>query len=284
VSGGGLVGAGLDRPDLADLGVGAAKAFSLAGRVAVVTGALGPLGRRHCRALAEAGAHVVACDLDGEESWALADELPTACVGFGVDVTDPHSVRTMLELALLEFDRVDVLVNNAVVAGAVETPAPTAEGAKFEAYPLALWRESLEASATGAFLCAQIIGARMARQGGGSIINVVPGCGSVPGERAGACGSPACAAARGAVVALTRYLAAYWSEAKVRVNALSPASLEGGQGACFVLDCAADCALSPGAGPTDSGAAVVFLASDASSYVTGAHLLVDGVVMLRAVD
>jgi len=284
LSDGGLVCPGLD------LGGSTANAFSLHGKVAVVTGALGPLGRRHCRALAEAGANVVACDVDGEESWALADELPTASVGFGVNVTDPHSIRTMLELALLEFDRVDVLVNNCVAGGAVKMPALTAEQARFENYPLALWRESLETSATGAFLCAQIIGARMARQGGGSIVNVVSSCAaegaadSAAGGRGGGGGSPACSAAKGAIVALTRYLAAYWAEANVRVNALSPASLENGHDACFVTNCAANCALGLEAGATDSGAAVVFLASDASTYVTGASLLVDGVVMLRATD
>jgi len=156
--------------------------FSLEGQVAVVTGGLGLLGRHHCQALAEAGANVVVCDLDDDECWAFADELPTHStakgsaaphsIGAGVDVTDAQAIKVMLDIVLLEFDRVDVLVNNAAVNDMFETPALAAEQSKFENYPLAMWRKLLEVNVTGMFLCSQIIGAHMARQGSGSIINI----------------------------------------------------------------------------------------------------------------
>jgi NAD(P)-dependent dehydrogenase (short-subunit alcohol dehydrogenase family) len=111
------------------------NSFSLEGKVAVVTGALGLLGRNHCDALAGAGANVVACDLDGEACWTFAEGLARPSLGVGMDVTQKESTKAMLELVLLEHGHVDVLVNNAAINDMFETPKLAADQSSFENYP-----------------------------------------------------------------------------------------------------------------------------------------------------
>jgi NAD(P)-dependent dehydrogenase (short-subunit alcohol dehydrogenase family) len=263
--------------------------FSLEGKVAVVTGALGLLGKHHCQALAEAGAHVVVCDLDGEESWAYAQQLQEGCghssLGIATDVTDPESIQTVLELAMMEFGRIDVLVNNAAINEMVEDPALSAERSRFEQYPLAMWQRMLAVNVTGVFLCSQILGTQMAKQGQGSIINIGSTYGLVapdqslyrsPDGQQTFHKSPAYPTTKGAVVAFTRFLAAYWGKDGVRVNTLSPGGVRNGQSAFFVANYESRTPLHRMAEPMDYKGALVFLASDASSYMSGANLVVDG--------
>jgi NAD(P)-dependent dehydrogenase (short-subunit alcohol dehydrogenase family) len=259
--------------------------FSLEGKVAVVTGALGLLGRHHCQALAEAGANIVVGDLDGEQSQVLASTLPTPSLGVSMNVTEPASITHTLETALTTFSHVDVLVNNAAINDMFESPTMAAELSKFESYPLAMWKRSLTVNVTGIFLCAQIIGSQMAKQGGGSIINIASTYGMVgpdqslyrtPAGQQQFYKSPAYPTTKGAVIAFTRYLAAYWGEVGVRVNALSPGGVRNGQEDYFVANYAAKTPLKRMANPTDYKGAIVFLAGDASTYMTGANLVVDG--------
>lgn len=266
--------------------------FSLAGRVAVVTGAAGLLGRRHCAALAAAGAHVVATDLSAGESAAVASSLFQAgadsdadALGWACDITKPESVTGLRDVVLKRFGRLDVLVNNAALNEKVESPLAEGEVLRFENFPLDLWKSSLDVNVTGTFLCCQILGGEMARRGTGTIINIASTYAMVapdqslyrqPDGTQTFFKSAAYPTTKGAVLALTRFLAAYWGRAGVRVNALSPGGVENGQDAGFVARYAERTPLGRMAGASDYEGALLFLASDASSYMTGANLVVDG--------
>ncbi|MBI1227359.1 MAG: SDR family oxidoreductase [Bacteroidetes bacterium] len=260
--------------------------FDLTRKVALVTGATGLLGKQHCMALAESGASVVVADLNLGDCHHLAEELPGKNhLSLALDVTLPHSLRTGRNAILKKYSRLDVLVNNAAVNDKFESPALAAEQSRFENYPLEMWLRSLEVNVTGVFLASQIIGAGMAERGSGSIINVASTYGMVgpdqslylkpDGEQA-FFKSPAYPATKGAVLNFTRYLAAYWGNCGVRVNALSPGGVENSQESWFVENYSRRTSLGRMAQPNDYKGAVVFLASDASAYMTGANLVVDG--------
>jgi NAD(P)-dependent dehydrogenase (short-subunit alcohol dehydrogenase family) len=261
------------------------ESFQLENKVAVVTGALGLLGKHHCHALAEAGANVVVCDLNEEQCVQFADLLPTESMGIFLDVTRARSIQNLLDETLKKFGQVDILVNNAAINDMFETPALAAEQSRFENYPLEMWQKSLDVNITGVFLCSQIIGSQMAQQGKGSIINVASTYGIVapdqslyrnPDGKQLFYKSPAYPTTKGAVIAFTKFLAAYWGNSGVRVNALSPGGVENGQDEFFVANYSKKTPLGRMARPTDYKGAIVFLASDASSYMTGANLVVDG--------
>ncbi len=263
--------------------------FSLEGKVAVVTGALGLLGRQHCQALAEAGASVVVADLDEpscrEMAAAFAGRSLPAAMGCALDVTDPSSLNEARARILETFGTVDVLVNNAAINDMVENPSASPGGSRFENYPLDLWRKVLDVNLTGTFLCSQVFGCVMAERHSGSIINIASTYGLVapdqslyrrPDGSQTFFKSASYPATKGAILAFTRYLAAYWGESGVRVNTLSPGGVENGQDPFFVRNYERRTPLGRMAAPNDYRGAVVFLASDASAYMTGANLVVDG--------
>ena len=265
----------LPKPDL----------FSLQGKTAVVTGALGLIGRLHCQALSAYGANVVVADLDQQACVAFAASLSVPALGLGLDVNDPESIGALRDEALERFGHLDVLVNNAAINDMFESPSLAAERSRFESYPLEMWQKSLNTNVTGVFLCSQILGTPMANQGKGSIINIASTYGIVAPDQSlyrTADGrqpfykSPAYPTTKGAVIAFTRFLAAYWGGSGVRVNTLSPGGVENDQQDYFVQSYSARTMLGRMARPSDYQGALVFLASDASGYMTGANLVVDG--------
>jgi NAD(P)-dependent dehydrogenase (short-subunit alcohol dehydrogenase family) len=259
--------------------------FSLKNKVAVVTGALGLLGKQHCSALSEAGANVIVADLDSNKCDKLASNLQSESIGLELDVTDPDSIKKLLKSTLDKFGRVDILVNNAAINDMFESPKAAAEQSKFENYPLELWKKSVDVNLTGVFLCSQIIGTEMAKRKSGSIINVASTYGMVAPDQKlyqKEDGSqsffkpPAYSATKGAVISFTKYLAAYWGQDDVRVNALSPGGVENKQDDFFQKKYSEKTMLGRMAQPSDYKGALIFLASDASKYMTGANLVVDG--------
>lgn len=260
--------------------------FSLTGKTAIVTGACGLIGRQHCAALAQAGANVVVADRDAQACAAVAAGLPgNVHLPLVVDVTDPESLKAGRDQILAQFGHIDVLVNNAAINDMFENPAMAADLSKFENFPLATFRQVMEVNVTGVFLAAQVFGTPMAEQGSGSIINVASTYGLVGPDQSiyrNEAGeqtfykSPSYPTTKGAVVNFTRYLAAYWGHQGVRVNTLSPGGVENSQDAFFIKQYSAKTPLGRMATPTDYQGAVVFLASDASAYMTGANLVVDG--------
>ena len=263
------------------------REFNLDGRVAVVTGATGLLGREHCAALAEAGARIVVTDLDQARCDGLAETLsrehrvPT--LGIAADVTNPDGVEALGERVLGAFGQIDILVNNAAIDDKFTSDA--LDESRFEHYPVERFRRMLEVNVVGTFLCAQRLGRRMAARRSGSIINIASTYGLVAPQqdmyrRADGTQSffksPGYPTSKGAVLQFTRYLAAYWGNVGVRVNALSPGGVAQDPDPLFNANYAARTPLRRMAEPADYRGALLFLASNASAYMTGANLVVDG--------
>lgn len=261
--------------------------FELDGKVCVVTGALGLIGKELARALAEAGGQLVLTDLDHAACVDRAYALGPEVLGHGADITQPASLASLLAAILDRFGRLDVLVNNAAIDD--KLAVGDAAQSRFEQYPLERWRRMLDANVTGMFLASQVLGgaiaARASLHATGSIINVSSIYGVVapdqslyrrPDGTQAFFKSPAYPTTKAAVLGFTRYLAAYWGRTGVRVNALVPGGVENGQDTFFVEGYVKKTALGRMATPRDYAGAAVFLASDASSYMTGANLIVDG--------
>lgn len=259
--------------------------FSLKNKTAIVTGALGLLGKEHCKALASAGANVIVCDLDRTKSEKFAKRLQTKSIGCYFDVNDEFSIKETRDIILDEFGHIDILVNNAAINDMFENPKAMAEKSKFENYPFELWDKSIAVNLTGLFKSSQIIGSEMAKRRKGSIINIASTYGIVapnqdlykkPNGDQSFYKPPAYSASKGAVIAFTRYLAAYWGGKGVRVNALSPGGVENNQDNYFKKNYSERTPLKRMAKPNDYHGGIIFLAGDASNYMTGANLVIDG--------
>jgi len=261
--------------------------FNLSGRVAVVTGGAGLLGSGFCRTLAQAGACVVIADLDEEAASSLAnamarDELKaTPCQ---VDVTSPESARGMVQAALKAFGRLDILVNSAALDPKFDPQHDGQQAGAFEDYPLESWNQAMNVNLTGMFLCCQAAVLPMLAQRGGSIINLCSIYGLVgpdqrlyqrPGEAPRF--KPAYySVTKAGVLGLTRYLATYYAGQNLRVNALTPGGVFNDHDEAFQQAYSARTVLGRMADAHEMDGALLFLASDASSYMTGANLVVDG--------
>jgi len=270
--------------------------FRIDGRVALVTGGAGLLGRRYCEALVQAGARVIVGDLDGARAEALAAELNTAgahnAMGTVLDVTQPDSVRKAIELGASQFKTLDILVNNAAltVRGGSERLTPADYFAPFEDYKLDVWNQALQTNLTGMLLCAQAAGRQMLRQDppGGVIVNVSSTYGVVApdqrlydGVKSPYADTPfntpvSYAVTKTAVLGLTRYLATYWGGKNIRVNSLTPHGVFDNHDESFVRNFVYRSPMGRMARNDEYRGALLFLVSDASSYMTGANLIVDG--------
>ena len=261
--------------------------FELKGKTAIVTGAVSILGQGFCRGLAEFGAQVAVVDLNQDRCAAFAEELERdygiSALGVSCDVSDPVSVAKMVEQVVSRFGSIDILHNNA----ASKSSDLDAFFASTEKYSLSEWRKIMAVNVDGMFLVAQAVGGQMQKQGtGGSIIQTASIYGIVSSDKRIYEGSfylgrqisnPAVySTSKAAVVGLTRYLAANWGDAGIRVNALVPAGVESGQNDTFKARYSARVPLARMAKADEMVGALVYLASDASSYVTGHCLVVDG--------
>jgi NAD(P)-dependent dehydrogenase (short-subunit alcohol dehydrogenase family) len=259
--------------------------FSLKDKVALVTGALGLLGKEHCRALSEAGANVIVADLNGDACSDFAKSLVTDSIGVKLDVTDKSSVYSIREIILDCFGKIDVLVNNAAINDMLEDPKTNIEQSKFENYPLEAWQRAIDVNLTGVFLCSQVIGTLMSERGSGSIINIASTYGIVAPNQSlykDKNGKqifykpPAYSVTKGAVISFSKYLASYWGTKGIRINSLSPGGVENGQDDFFKMKYSQSTPIGRMAKSNDYMGALIFLASDASQYMTGANLVVDG--------
>ena len=263
---------------------GVRKYFDLDGRVAIVTGGAGFLGHSFCKTLASAGGRVVVADIEAEAANALAEELGSNVMAIAVDVSDPGSVQALVKSALEAFGRLDILVNSAAIDPKFDPEHRDRHSNKFEDYPLRNWEQSMAVNLTGAFLCAQAASKQMVAQGGGVIVNICSTYGLVgpdqriyESERNPTQHKPVdYSVSKAGLLGLTRYLATYFAGKNVRVNALSPGGVYNQHDDEFVKNYSSRTVLGRMAEPDELNGALLFLASDASSYMTGANLVVDG--------
>lgn len=259
--------------------------FNLEGKVAIVTGATGLLGKEHCKALASAGANVVVLDLNEEKCLEFANVLQTDSLGLAANITNSDSIMKAKEIIVNKFGKIDVLINNAAINDMVENPISMLESSKFENYPLELFKKVLDVNVAGTFLCSQLFGQEMLKHNKGSIINIASTYGLVGPDQSlykdengnqQFYKSPVYPTSKGAIIAFTRFLAAYWGEKGIRVNSLTPGGVENNQSETFIKKYSERTPLKRMAQSNDYWGAVIYLASDASQYVTGANLVVDG--------
>lgn len=263
--------------------------FDLSGRVAIVTGGAGLLGYYHAAILADAGARVVLLDLPAAEPGARAQQLCTEyaaeAIGLSCDITSQSSLEACRSEILNRYGRIDILINNAANNPKVEDG--NNGWSRLENFPLEMWEADIRVGLTGAFLCSRVFGAEMAQRKSGVIVNVASDLAiiapdqrlyrvdGIPDDRQPV--KPVTySVVKSALLGLTRYLATYWSDANVRVNSISPGGVYNGQPEVFLDKLKQLIPMGRMANRDEYQGAILFLCSDASSYMTGSNLVVDG--------
>lgn len=253
--------------------------FDLSNHVVILTGASGLLGTEYARGLSQAGAHLVLADLNFEKCKKLSKNLNrlynVSSLPLKVDVTDRDSVKNMVEKTIEKFSKIDVLINNAIFSEVNSKKIP------FEKFPLDIWQKGLDVNLNGMFICSQECGKEMKKQKSGNIINISSIYGLVGPDqriygRTKIVKSAMYSVTKSAVLNFTRYLASYWSGTGIRVNTLSLGGVEENQDPLFKKNYSNKTMIGRMAKKDEYVGALIFLSSNASSYMTGSNLIVDG--------
>jgi NAD(P)-dependent dehydrogenase (short-subunit alcohol dehydrogenase family) len=262
--------------------------FNLSSKTAIITGGGGILGEGFCKILSQYGANVAVLDQDLDAAERVAEKIRSEIsdshiLALQCNVSVPASVTSSVEKVVRHFGGIDILHNNA----ATKTSSVADFFKPFEEYSLETWREVMSVNLDGMFLMAQAVGKQMIVQGrGGSIIQTSSVYGVIAPDQRIYEGShylgfqintPAVySSSKAAVIGLTKYLSSYWGEYGIRVNTITPGGVESGQNDIFSKNYGYRVPLGRMAALGEMNAALLFLASDASSYVTGHNLVVDG--------
>ncbi|MFN4276632.1 MAG: SDR family oxidoreductase [Ferrovibrio sp.] len=278
----------MPRSPLASAPASVRMAFDLSGRTAVITGGAGLLGQRHAAAVAEMGATPILVDSNITAARQIAEQIAArygvAAAAYGIDITDSQQVDE-LAAELRARGNVDILINNAARNPKVEDG--NINFSRLENFPLSEWQNDIAVGLTGAFLLSRTFGEDMARQGKGVILNVASDLAVIaPDQRLyRKDGVPETqqpvkpvtySVVKAGLIGLTRYLSTYWINRGVRCNAISPGGVYAGQDEVFLSRIEQLIPLGRMAHRDEYKAAIVFLVSDASSYMNGANLIVDG--------
>lgn len=265
------------------------RRFDLKGRTAIVTGGAGLLGPEHAAALAALGARVLIADIAEDRAQAAAQTVAQetgSCLveGCRLDVTSIASIEALCA----SVGTVDILVNNAAIDAKVSITPGVVNGTRLEIFDLHQWRLEIDVGLTGAMLCARTFGAEMARRGAGVILNIASDLSviapdqrlyrrdDIEDEMLQPVKPVTYSVIKHGLIGLTKYLATYWAHRGVRVNALSPGGVFNGQGEQFVNRLSNLIPMGRMARRDEYRAAVQFLCSDASSYMTGQNVVMDG--------
>ena len=250
------------------------------------------LGMQHAAAIAEANGHAVIADVSEEAVTRSACEITQTygveAFGARVDVTDKFAVEGMIAAVTNKFGRIDILINNAALTVKGGSQRTTDYFACFEEYPLDLWEKALRVNLTGMFLCCQAVSKIMIAHRSGVVVNIASDVGNISPDHRIYDGVPnpytgepfntpvAYATTKAGVINFTRYLATYWANKGIRVNCISPGSVYADHDPQFVKNVTDRIPLGRMANMDEYKGAILFLVSDASSYMTGANLIVDG--------
>lgn len=267
------------------------KRFDLKGRVAVITGGAGLLGREHATIIAEAGGIPILADIREnvaqKTAQEISDEFQVPALGVGLDITCKEDVERLLDRVIEKFQRVDILINNAANDPKVDGENQKSNWSRFENFPLEMWQKDLAVGLTGAFICSQVIGSYMANRESGVILNISSDLGIVgPDQRLYEVeGCPpdeqpvkpvTYSVVKTGIIGLTRYLATYWAARGVRANALCPGGIDAGQPEEFKERVHSRIPMGRLARKDEYHGTVLFMVSDESSYMNGSVLTVDG--------
>jgi len=267
--------------------------FYLTEKTALITGAAGLLGKEHASALLESGATVVLTDICAASlqsaTQQLGDRYNSSCILTAVmDVTQPSSIVSVSRLLSEKGLRPDILVNNAAIDPKVKLDQGIVETSRLEYFPIQQWDLQIAVGLTGAFLCSQVFGTAMAQDGkGGVILNIASDLSvfapdqrlyNKPGlsDNSQPVKPVTYSVIKAGLIGLTRYLATYWPDKGVRCNALSPGGVYNEQGEEFVHRLSSLIPLGRMADKNEYRSAVQFLCSDASSYMNGQNIVIDG--------
>ena len=264
--------------------------FDIGDQIVCITGGGGFLGKAFVQAFVGAGAKVAVVDRDlalADESARDAGGTEESVLSLQADITDSAAVNRFTQQILQRWDQgIDVLVNSAAIDPKFDAEVADLQCHSFENFPLELWNETIDVNLSGTFLCCQAIGKVMLRQGKGNIINIASTYGLVApdqrlyqrdGEPEQSHFKPAAyPVSKAGIIHLTRYLAAYWANTGIRVNSLTPHGVYHSQDEQFLRRFAERSPMGRMACPEEIAGPLLFLASDAASYMNGANLVVDG--------
>jgi NAD(P)-dependent dehydrogenase (short-subunit alcohol dehydrogenase family) len=267
--------------------------YDLTGRTALVTGAGGLLGRQHVGALVEAGARVVITDIGLKQAESAIDTIresnpSSEPIAAALDVTSLDSVHAVADDLASRGVTIDILVNNAAIDPKVTSSPGVMHSSRFEAFPVPQWQMEIAVGLTGAMLCAQVFGSSMAARGHGVILNIASDLGVIaPDQRLyrqphvtredeQPVKPVTYSVIKHGLIGLTKYLATYWADKGVRVNAISPGGVFNNQDPAFVERLTRLIPMGRMADVDEYRAAIQFLCSDASSYMTGQNIVLDG--------
>jgi NAD(P)-dependent dehydrogenase (short-subunit alcohol dehydrogenase family) len=264
--------------------------FELTDRVVLISGATGLLGKEFALAVASAGAHLVLGDLKRDSLESLKREIASVYPHTKtwvrvLDVTDASSCRSIAELCETQFNRIDAVIHSAAIDPKFEQGSDTTRFSKFTEFPEELWQSSLDVNLTGAFLLAQATCKVMEQSGKGSIIFLGSNYGLVgpdqriykkAGEEHQTYKPAIYSVCKAGLLGLTKFLAAYYMNTAIRINLLTPSGVWNQHDDEFVKNYSSRTTLGRMSEKNEYRGAVIFLASDASSYMTGANLVIDG--------